>query len=202
MEAGDELALRTLARVSRRLIPFLCCTCSYLDQVNVGYAALLSNRELHFKYGLWTGAGLFFLSPHSLRCRAIILLRVGPRRWIGASWCGASLPAAASRTRIYLPRFLGAAEVIFPHRALFHFWFAALKAHAGAIRRRSGPGVGAPLSICTGRMACRYCGLEVSLLVGRASVLLGYCILRTTDTQSRPPGCRRRAAVADRDPGN
>jgi ACS family tartrate transporter-like MFS transporter len=58
-----------LARVSRRLIPFLFLLyiLNFLDRVNVGFAALEMNRDLDFGpevYGL--GAGIFFIGY----CRA------------------------------------------------------------------------------------------------------------------------------------
>jgi MFS transporter, ACS family, tartrate transporter len=135
MEAGNELAARTLARVSRRLIPFLFVLYmfAYLDRVNVGYAALFIRRELHFSdtvYG--TGAGLFFLSYALFEVPSnLILLRMGPRRWIGIlmvvwGFISASMPLAHTPAEFYLLRFLlGAAEAgFFPGIVLyFTFWF-------------------------------------------------------------------------------
>lgn len=135
MEAGNELALRTLARVSRRLIPFLFVLYmfAYLDRVNVGYAALFIRRELGFSdtvYG--TGAGLFFLSYALFEVPSnLILLRVGPRRWIGTLmvvWglISASMPLAHTPAEFYLLRFLlGAAEAgFFPGIVLYlTYWF-------------------------------------------------------------------------------
>ena len=44
----DAVEIRTIAKVSRRLVPFLiiCYFVAYLDRVNVGFAALNMNREL------------------------------------------------------------------------------------------------------------------------------------------------------------
>lgn len=58
-------ARTALARVRRRLIPFLFLlyVVAYLDRVNVGFAALEMNRDLGFSaavYGL--GSGIFFVS--------------------------------------------------------------------------------------------------------------------------------------------
>ena len=60
-----DLETRTVARVTRRLVPFLivCYFVAYLDRVNVGFAALQMNKDLGLTaqaYGI--GAGIFFLS--------------------------------------------------------------------------------------------------------------------------------------------
>src|SRR3954452_18252137 len=77
---------RTIAKVKRRLVPFLvtCYFVAYLDRVNVGFAALTMNGDLHLSasaYGL--GAGIFFLAYFFLEVPSNLLLeRVGARRWI------------------------------------------------------------------------------------------------------------------------
>jgi ACS family tartrate transporter-like MFS transporter len=62
--ADDPLARATLAKITRRLLPFLFLLyiVCFLDRVNIGFAALQMNQELGFSprlYGL--GAGIFFL---------------------------------------------------------------------------------------------------------------------------------------------
>jgi len=162
MQSGNELEARTLARVSRRLIPFLFVLYmfAYLDRVNVGYAALFIRRELDFSdtvYG--TGAGLFFLSYAFFEVPSnLILLRVGPRRWIGTLmvvWglISASMPLAHTPVEFYLLRFLlGAAEAgFFPGIVLYlTYWFpkqqkARAMARFMAVTAVAGV-VGAPLS--------------------------------------------------------
>ena len=76
----------TVARVTRRLIPFafLCYVIAYIDRVNVGFAAPSLQRDLGISathYGI--GAGLFFLGYFLFEIPSnLILERVGARRWI------------------------------------------------------------------------------------------------------------------------
>jgi MFS family permease len=202
MEAGNELALRTLARVSRQLIPFLFVLYmfAYLDRVNVGYAALFIRRELHFSdtvYG--TGAGLFFLSYALFEVPSnLILLRMGPRRWIGilmVVWgvISASMPLAHTPVQFYLLRFLlGAAEAgFFPGIVLyFTFWFPKQEKARALARFLSATAVagvvGAPLSNLLLRLngVAGIAGWKW-LFVGEGvpSILLGLLVFRAlTDT--------------------
>src|ERR1700747_395895 len=77
---------RTIARVSRRLVPFLivCYFVAYLDRVNVGFAALTMNQDLGLSQTAFGfGAGIFFIAyfifevPSNLRRE-----RFGARKWI------------------------------------------------------------------------------------------------------------------------
>src|SRR5580698_3055967 len=124
-----------LRRVFWRLIPFLFAlyVFAYLDRVNLSYAALSIRRELGFSdtvYG--AGAGLFFLSYALFEVPSnLILLRIGPRRWIGLLmmiWgvISASMPLVRTPAEFYLLRFLlGAAEAgFFPGIVLYlPYWF-------------------------------------------------------------------------------
>src|SRR4029077_10018546 len=82
-----DCSLGIYRKISFRLIPLLavCYGVAYVDRVNVGFAALQMNRDLHFSastYGL--GAGLFFLSYAACEIPAnLLLMRFGARRWIG-----------------------------------------------------------------------------------------------------------------------
>src|SRR5277367_3331395 len=162
MQSGNGLEAKTLARVSRRLIPFLFVLYmfAYLDRVNIGYAALFIRRELHFSdtvYG--TGAGLFFLSYSLFEVPSnLILLRVGPRRWIGllmVVWglISASMPLAHTPAEFYLLRFLlGTAEAgFFPGIVLYlTYWFPRQQKARAMARFMAATAVagvvGAPLS--------------------------------------------------------
>src|SRR5262245_19265055 len=77
---------RVFTKCAWRLIPFIALLymVSFIDRVNVGFAALTMNRDLGFSatvYGF--GAGIFFLAYALFQVPAnLILERVGARRWI------------------------------------------------------------------------------------------------------------------------
>src|SRR3954449_3665519 len=78
-----ELALR---KISLRLIPFLFVlyVVAWLDRVNVGFAALQMNGDLHFsETAFGVGSGVFFLGYCIFEIPSnLILARVGARLWI------------------------------------------------------------------------------------------------------------------------
>jgi len=83
------------AKISWRLIPyiFLLYIVAYLDRVNVGFAALDLQRDLHFSNTVYgTGAGIFFLGSMLFDLPSnLMLTRVGARLWIARimiSWGG------------------------------------------------------------------------------------------------------------------
>src|SRR5215472_16086716 len=82
----DDLERRTIARLSRRLVPFLvvCYFAAYLDRVNVSFAALTMNKDLGLSataYGL--GAAIFFFSYFIFEVPSNLALeRFGARRRI------------------------------------------------------------------------------------------------------------------------
>jgi len=112
-----------LAKARGRLLPFLFLlyVVSYLDRVNVGFAALQMNEAIglsNFTYSL--GAGIFFLSYTLFEVPSnIILARVGARLWIARimiTWglVSASMMFVRSASAFYVLRFaLGAAEAGF-----------------------------------------------------------------------------------------
>ena len=64
IEAGAVDGRKLYAKISWRLIPymFLLYIVAYLDRVNVGFAAMDMQRDLHFSNTVYgTGAGIFFL---------------------------------------------------------------------------------------------------------------------------------------------
>jgi MFS transporter, ACS family, tartrate transporter len=83
---GIRAEARVLAKLIRRIIPFLfiCYVISYLDRVNVGFAALTMNRDIGLTptaFGI--GAGLFFFGYFVAEVPSnLIMMKVGARIWI------------------------------------------------------------------------------------------------------------------------
>jgi ACS family tartrate transporter-like MFS transporter len=73
-------------KVSRRIIPLMIVLylVSFLDRVNVGFAALTMNRDLGFTPSIYGwGAGIFFFGYFLFEVPSnIILEKVGARLWI------------------------------------------------------------------------------------------------------------------------
>jgi len=112
-----------LAKARRRLLPFLFLlyVVSYLDRINVGFAALQMNAALGFSSVTYSlGAGIFFLGYTLLEIPSnIVLARVGARLWIARimiTWglVSAGMMFVRSAPAFYVLRFLlGAAEAGF-----------------------------------------------------------------------------------------
>ncbi len=131
--AEDEV----FARVAWRLLPFmmLLFVLSFLDRVNVGFAALTMNADLGFTpeiYGF--GAGIFFFGYFVFEVPSnLIMARAGARLWIFRimlTWGLVSMAAAfvATPLQFYAVRFLlGVAEAgFFPGMILYlTYWFPA-----------------------------------------------------------------------------
>ena len=132
-----EPGATAIARISRRLIPFLFLLyiLNFLDRVNVGFAALEMNRDLGFGpavYGF--GAGVFFLGYCLFEVPSnLVLYRVGARRWIARIMVSWGLAASAmilvhTAWSFYLLRFLlGVAEAGFFPGIIFYLthWYPA-----------------------------------------------------------------------------
>jgi ACS family tartrate transporter-like MFS transporter len=143
----DAVEGRTIAKVSKRLVPFLivCYFIAYLDRVNVSFAALTMNQDLGLSQTAFGfGAGIFFLAYFLFEVPSNLLLeRVGARKWIARimlSWgiisgAMAFIPAIARATGLgneysfYLLRvLLGIAEAGFFPGIIFYLtlWFPAM----------------------------------------------------------------------------
>ena len=118
-----EIETRTMAKVTRRLIPLaiICYFVNYLDRVNLSFAALGMNKDLGFSstvYGF--GAGVFFIAYFLLETPSnLVLVKVGARRWIARimfTWglLSGAMAFVQGETSFYVLRFLlGAAEAGF-----------------------------------------------------------------------------------------
>src|SRR5271170_3118836 len=87
LTSSDEAIGRSATRkAALRLIPLIALGygTAYMDRVNISFASLQMNRDLHFSattYGF--GAGLFFLSYAACEIPSNLLLcRFGARRWL------------------------------------------------------------------------------------------------------------------------
>jgi len=189
-------ARRVFARAAWRLIPFMALLyiVSFLDRVNVGFAALTMNRDLGFSpevYGF--GAGIFFFGYFLFEVPSnIILEKVGARLWICrimVTWGLVSMATAFvhGALNFYVLRFvLGLAEAgFFPGMVLYlTYWFpSATRARFISMFLAAVPlasVVGAPVSGfilgVEGRLGLH--GWQwLFLLEGLPSVLLGLAVL-------------------------
>jgi len=135
---GDSSVGRAaLRKASLRLIPLIGIAygVAYTDRVNISFAALQMNRDLHFSataYGL--GAGLFFLSYAACEVPSnLLLVRFGARRWIARimlTWgiLAAGMMFVKTPREFYLVRFLlGMSEAGFFPGVVYYLsqWFPA-----------------------------------------------------------------------------
>jgi len=158
----DALEKSTMAKVTRRLLPFLivCYLVCYLDRVNVSFAALQMNKDLGFTAAVYGfGAGIFFIPYFLLETPSnLLLVRFGARRWIARIMFTWGLLSALTAfvwndTSFYVIRFLlGAAEAGFFPGILFYltlFFPAAYRARMVGLYMAAIPlsaVIGAPLS--------------------------------------------------------
>src|ERR1700760_2408495 len=121
--SDDALERSTLKKVAWRLLPLIMLgyLASYMDRVNISFAAPQMNAQLGFTASVYGfGGGVFFISYPLLETPSTLALaRVGARRWIArimVTWGLVAMSMALVRTpwQFYLVRFLlGAAEAGF-----------------------------------------------------------------------------------------
>jgi ACS family tartrate transporter-like MFS transporter len=185
---------RILARAARRLIPLMCLmyVVSFLDRVNIGFAALSMNHDLGFSPEVFGwGAGIFFFGYFVFEIPSNLMLeKVGARLWmcrIMVSWGLISMACAFVRGPLsfYVLRFLlGLAEAgLYPGMILYMtYWFPqATRARFIALFLAAVPAasvIGAPIS---GWLLGFESGLHgwqwLLLLEGLPSVALGIAVL-------------------------
>jgi ACS family tartrate transporter-like MFS transporter len=126
-----------LRKAGLRLIPLFALGygIAYMDRVNISFASLQMNRDLHFSASIYGfGAGLFFISYAACEIPSNLLLyRVGARRWFARimfTWGLLAMGMMFVKTPVqfYVMRFLlGMAEAGFFPGVIFYLsqWFPA-----------------------------------------------------------------------------
>jgi MFS transporter, ACS family, tartrate transporter len=134
-DAEEEMSRRVVAKVARRLIPFMALLyfVNYLDRTNIGFAELQMSEDLGLTatmYGL--ASGLFFIGYLFFEVPSNLALhKFGARRWIARimfSWgiVAAAMAFVPNAGTLYALRILlGIAEAgFFPGMILYlTFWF-------------------------------------------------------------------------------
>src|SRR5258708_4170557 len=135
--AKSEIETSTIRAISWRLIPFLVLAYffSYLDRVNLGFAALTMNAEIKFTPLIFAwGAGIFFIGYFIFEVPSNLALeKFGASRWIPrimVTWgiISAAMCLVSGETSFYVLRFLlGVAEAgFFPGIILYlTYWYPA-----------------------------------------------------------------------------
>ena len=194
--AAGETGRRALRKATLHLIPllFVLYIVSFLDRVNVGFAALQMNADLGFSdavYGF--GAGIFFIGYFLFEVPSnLIMERVGARVWIARimfTWgaISAAMFLVQGPASFYALRFLlGIAEAgFFPGMILYlTYWFPARErarrvAYFMAAIPIAGV-IGSPLSgyLLTLDGLFGLAGWQVMFLAeGIPAVLLGFVVL-------------------------
>ncbi len=142
--ALDEQALHR--KMMWRILPFLfvCYVVSYLDRVNVGFAALTMNKDIGLSATAFgVGAGLFFFGYFIAEIPSnLIMMRVGARIWIARIMITWGLVSAATAfvtgpVQFGIARFLlGLGEAGFVPGVFLYLslWFpSAVRARATAL---------------------------------------------------------------------
>jgi ACS family tartrate transporter-like MFS transporter len=203
--AAPDVAVSTMRRVWIRFLPLLVVAflITYLDRVNVGFAALTANHDLGMSPQQFAfGASIFFLGYFICEIPSNLALeRFGARWWLGRilvtiGLISAAMAAVKSVDAFYVVRFLlGMAEAgLFPGVIYFMTrWFPRRdRANAMSIFMLAIPlssFIGAPIS---GALL----GLDgvgglhgwqwLYLLEGTPAVLLGVlCMIWLTDTPEK-----------------
>src|SRR5947199_1000276 len=135
--AKSEIETSTIRAISWRLIPFLVLAYffSYLDRVNLGFAALTMNADLKFTPLVFAwGAGIFFIGYFLFEVPSNLALeKFGASRWITrimVTWgiISAAMAMVSGELSFYVLRFLlGVAEAgFFPGIILYlTYWYPA-----------------------------------------------------------------------------
>jgi MFS transporter, ACS family, tartrate transporter len=170
--AYDPIGRSALRKASFRLLPMLGLGygAAFIDRVNISFASLQMNRDLHFSssiYGL--GAGLFFLGYATCEIPSNLLLyRFGARRWLARimlTWgvLAVGMMFVKTPTQFYIMRFLlGMAEAGFFPGAVYYLaqWFPPTMQARAVSRLYLGPPLG---SVVMGALAGALLSLQGTL---------------------------------------
>lgn len=200
-----ELETRVVGKLRRRILPFvmLLYFVSFLDRVNVGFAAFSMNKAIGLTSAMFgLGGGIFFLSYFLFEVPSnLILYRVGARLWIARVMITWGMVSAASAFVVgphsfYALRFLlGMAEAgFFPGIILYlNLWFPARhRAVAAAAFMAAAPlstALGSPISGAIMELP-PIAGLSnwqwLYILEALPAILLGIAVLKVlTDTPAK-----------------
>jgi ACS family tartrate transporter-like MFS transporter len=200
-----DLETRVVRKLRRRILPFvmLLYFVSFLDRVNVGFAAFGMNHAIGLTSAMFGfGGGLFFLSYLLFEVPSnLILYRIGARVWIARVMIGTGIVSAASAfvtgpQSFYVLRFLlGISEAgFFPGIILYlSLWFPARhRAVAAAAFMAAAPlsiAVGSPISGAIMQIHA-FAGLYnwqwLYLFEALPAIALGFLVLRVmTDTPEK-----------------
>lgn len=192
-----DMETRVVTKLRRRILPFvmLLYFVSFLDRVNVGFAAFGMNKAIGLTPAMFgLGGGIFFVSYFLFEVPSnLILYRVGARLWIARLMVSWGLVSAASAFvtgphSFYALRFLlGAAEAgFFPGIILYlSLWFPARhRAVAAAAFMAAAPlstAIGSPISGAIMEMPA-VAGLSnwqwLYILEGLPAIVLGILVLK------------------------
>ena len=138
MPGGSQsIGSSAMRKATWHLIPLIAVGygVAYMDRVNIGFAALRMNADLHFSNTVFgVGAGIFFLSYAACEIPSNLLLyRFGARRWLARimlTWgvLAMAMMFVRTPTQFYCMRFcLGMAEAGFFPGVLYYLtqWFPA-----------------------------------------------------------------------------
>ncbi|HEY1578446.1 MAG TPA: MFS transporter [Terracidiphilus sp.] len=196
-ELDPAIGASAQRKAALRLLPVMSIGygLAYMDRINISFAALRMNSDLHFSntvYGI--GAGLFFIAYAICEIPSnLLLLRFGPRRWLARIMLTWGLLAAAmmfvhTPAQFYTARFLlGMSEAGFFPGILYYLtlWFPA-NMRARAISRFY---IALPLSsVVMGSLAGTLLGLDgklglagwqwLFLIEGLPAALFSFVVLR------------------------
>ena len=201
----SEIETRVTRKLRWRILPFvmLLYFVSFLDRVNVGFAAFSMNKAIGLTPSMFGfGSGIFFLGYVIFQVPAnLVMLRIGARVWIAAvviAWGVVSVASAfvIGPQSFYALRFLlGLAESgFFPGTILYlSLWFPSReRAQAIAVFMAAAPlstAIGSPISGALMELP-RLLGLMnwqwLYIIEGMPAVLLGFLTLKVlTDSPEK-----------------